>query len=91
MIRWLVAFKHDFRFHIKQVIISCEFLQHFNYLIFFLCSWMSRWCLDILVTWIEVLNHLAKIIVLKNGFFEILWDDFDTVLLGKSCEQENGL
>ena len=62
LIIWLVAFKHDFRFHIKQVIISCEFLQHFNYLKVLLCSWMSRWCLDILGTWIEVVNYLEKLL-----------------------------
>ena len=49
LIRWLVAFKHDFRFHIKQVIILCEFRQHFNCLKVLLCSWMSRRCLDIWV------------------------------------------
>ena len=29
---------------------------------------MSLWYLNILGTWIEVLNHLEKIIVLRNGF-----------------------
>ena len=62
LIIWLVAFKHDFLFHIKQVIISCEFLQHFNYLKVLLCSWMSWWCLDILGTWIEVVNYLEKLL-----------------------------
>ena len=68
LIRWLVAFKHDFRFHIKQVIISCEFIQYFNYLKVLLCSWMSRWCLDILVTWIEVLNPLEKLLFYEMDF-----------------------
>ena len=62
LIIWLVSFKHDFRFHIKQVIISCEFLQHFNYLKVLLCSWMSWWCLDILGSWIEVVNYLEKLL-----------------------------
>ena len=62
LIRWLVAFKNDFRFHIKQVIISCEFRQHFNCLEVVLSSWMSRWCLDILGAWIEVVNYLEKLL-----------------------------
>ena len=83
MIRWLVAFKHDFRFHIKQVIISCEFRQHFNYLKVLLCSWMSLWCLDILGTWIEVVNYLEKLLFKKKMDLEILWTDSNTVLLEK--------
>ena len=44
---------------------------------------MSLWHLNILGTWIEVVNHLGKLLLLKNGFFEILLNDSDTVLLGK--------
>ena len=62
LIIWLVAFKHDFRFHIKQVIISCEFLQHFNYLKVLLSSWISLWYLNILGTWIEVLNRFENLL-----------------------------
>ena len=36
--------------YIKQVIISCEFCQHFNYLEVVLVSLMIMWCLDILGT-----------------------------------------
>ena len=41
--QWLVAYKCDYRSHIKQVIISCEFCQHFKYLEVLLSSWMSLW------------------------------------------------
>ena len=45
---------------------------------------MSLWNLNILGTWIEVVNHLGKLLFF---FFkmdlEILWNDSDTVLLGK--------
>ena len=53
---------------------------------------MSRWCLDILVTLIEVLNHLAKIIVLRNGFF-LRFCGMTLIRYGweSTCEQENGL
>ena len=37
-----------YRSYIKQVIISCEFCQHFHYLEVVLVSWMIVWCLDIL-------------------------------------------
>ena len=80
---WLVAFKHDFQFHIKHVIISCEFLQYFNYSKVLLCSWMSQWCLYILGTWIQVVNYLEKIIVLEKVDLTILWTDSNTVLLEK--------
>ena len=30
LIKWLVVYKRDHQFHIKQVIISCEFCQHFK-------------------------------------------------------------
>ena len=30
---------------------------------------MSMWYLDNLGTWVEVLNYLEKIIVLRDGFF----------------------
>ena len=39
-----------YRSYIKQVIISCEFCQHFHYLEVVLVSWMILWCLDILGT-----------------------------------------
>ena len=52
---------------------------------------MSRWCLDILVTWIEVLNHLAKIIVLKNGFLRFWGMTMIRYCWESTCEQENGL
>ena len=41
MIKWLVAYKCDYWSHIKQVIISCAFCQHFNCLEIVLCSWIS--------------------------------------------------
>ena len=59
----MVAYKCDYRSHIKQVIISCEFCQHFNCLEVVLSSWMSLWYLNILGMWIEVVNHLEKTIV----------------------------
>ena len=62
LIKWLVAYKCDYRSHIKQVIISCEFCQHFNCLEVVLSSWMSMWHLNILGTWIEVVNHLGKLL-----------------------------
>ena len=81
MIIWLVAFKHDFWFGIKQVIISCEFCRHFIYMQVLLCSWMSRWCLDILGIWIEVVNYLEKLLFKKKVDLEILWINSNTVLL----------
>ena len=83
MIKWLVAYKCDYRSHINQVIISFEFCQHFNCLEVVLSSWMSLWHLNILGTWIEVVNHLGKLLFLKKMDLEILWNDSDTVLLGK--------
>ena len=71
-----------YRSHIKQVIISCEFCQHFNCLEVVLSSWMSLWYLNILGTWIEVVNHLEKLFFLKMDL-KTLWNDSDTVLLGK--------
>ena len=44
---------------------------------------MSLWYLNILGTWIEVVNHLEKLLFKKKMDLEILWNDFDTVLLGK--------
>ena len=58
----MFAYKGDYLSHIKQVIISCEFCQHFNYLEVLLSSWMSLWYLDILGTWIEVLNPLEDLL-----------------------------
>ena len=45
---------------------------------------MSLWYLNILGTWIEVVNHLEKLLFKKKKKdLEILWNDSDTVLLGK--------
>ena len=44
---------------------------------------MSLWHLNILGTWIEVVNHLGKLLFKKKMDLEILWNDSDTVLLGK--------
>ena len=81
MVIWLVAFKHDFWFGIKQVIISCEFCQRFIYMQVLLCLWMSRWCLDISGTCIEVVNYLEKLLFKKKVDLEILWINSITVLL----------
>ena len=62
LIKWLVVYKCDYRSHIKQVIISCEFCQHFKYLEVLLSSWMSLWYLNILGTWIEVLNLFENLL-----------------------------
>ena len=62
LIKWLVVYKCDYRSHIKQVIISCEFYQHFKYLEVLLSSWMSLWYLNILGTWIEVLNRSENLL-----------------------------
>ena len=62
LIQWLVVYKCDYRFHIKQVIISCEFCQYFKYLEVLLSSWMSLWYLNILGTWIEVLNRFENLL-----------------------------
>ena len=83
MIKWLVAYKCDHRSHIKQVIISCEFCQHFNCLEVVLGSWMSLWHLNILGTWIEVLNQFENLLFKKKIDLKILWNNSDTVLLGK--------
>ena len=45
---------------------------------------MSLWYLNILGTWIEVVNHHEKLLFKKKKMdLEILWNDSDTVLLGK--------
>ena len=46
---------------------------------------MSLWYLNILGTWIEVVNHLEKLLLKKKKKLdlEILWNDSDTALLGK--------
>ena len=45
---------------------------------------MSLWYLNILGTWIEVVNPLKKKLLFKKKMdLEILWNDSDTVLLGK--------
>ena len=68
MIKWLVAYKSDYRSYIKQVIISCEFCQHFHCLEVVLVSWMILWYLDILghVDW--VLKPLEKLLFYKMDF-----------------------
>ena len=48
LIKWLVAYKCGYRSYIKQVIISCEFCQHFHCLEVVLVSSMILWYLDIL-------------------------------------------
>ena len=48
LIKWLVAYKCDYRSHIKQVIISCEFCQHFYCLEVVLSSWMILWYIEYL-------------------------------------------
>ena len=63
MIEWLVMHKHNDLFSYKQVIISCEFGQHFKYLEVLLSSWMSLWYLNMLGTWIEVLNHFENLLM----------------------------
>ena len=62
LIKRLVVHKCDYRFHIKQVIISCEFCQHFKYLEVLLSSWMSLWYLNFLGTCIEVLNRFENLL-----------------------------
>ena len=45
---------------------------------------MSLWHLNILGSWIEVVNHLVKLLFKKKKMdLEILWNDSNTVLLGK--------
>ena len=44
---------------------------------------MSLWYLNILGTWIEVVNHLEKKTIVLKMDLEILWNDSGTVLLGK--------
>ena len=41
--------KNNYPFLYKQVIISCEFSQHFKYLEILLSSWINLWYLSILV------------------------------------------
>ena len=62
LIKWLVAYKCDYRSHIKQVIISCEFCQYFYCLEVVLSWWINLLYLNILGTWIEVVNHLEKLL-----------------------------
>ena len=49
LIEWLVMPKYNYPFVCKQVIISCEFCQHFKYLEILLSSWINLWYLNILV------------------------------------------
>ena len=71
MIKWFVAYKCDYRSHIKQVIISCEFCQHFNCLEAVLGLWMSLWYLDFLGYVDGVLNLLKKKLLFYEMDFEI--------------------
>ena len=68
MIKWLVVYKCDYRSYIKQVIISCEFCQHFHCLEVVLVSWMSLWYLDILGHVYWVLNPLEKLLFYEMDF-----------------------
>ena len=68
LIKWMVAYKCDYRSHIKQVIISCEFCQYFNCLEVVLGSWMSLWYLDILGYMDWVLNPLEKLLFYEMDF-----------------------
>ena len=63
MIEWLVMHKQNDLFSYKQVIISCEFGQHFKYLEVLLSSWMCMWYLNMFGTWIEVLNHFENLLM----------------------------
>ena len=49
LIECLILHKYDYRFLYKQVIISCEFCQHFKYSEILLSSWVNLWYLKILV------------------------------------------
>ena len=49
LIEWLVIHKYNYLLLYKQVIISCEFCQHFKYLEILLSSWINLWYLNILV------------------------------------------
>ena len=49
LIEWLVMHKYNYLVLYKQVIISCEFCQHFKYLEILLSSWINLWYLNILV------------------------------------------
>ena len=44
---------------------------------------MSLWYLNILGTWIEVVNHFENLLIKKKMDLDILWNDSDTILLGK--------
>ena len=41
--------EYNYLFLYKQVIISCEFCQHFKYLEILLSSWINLWYLNMLV------------------------------------------
>ena len=43
---------------------------------------MSLWHLNILGAWIEVLNQFENLLFSERDF-EILWNDYDTILLVK--------
>ena len=67
-------------FSYKQVIISCEFCQHFKHMEVLLSSWMSLSYLNMLGTWIEVLNHFENLLFYERNF-AILSYDYYTVSL----------
>ena len=49
LIEWLVMPKYNYLFLYKQVIISCEFYQHFKFVEILLSSWINLWYLNIVV------------------------------------------
>ena len=69
LIKWLVVYKCDYRFHIKQVIISCEFCQHFKYLEVLQCSWICEWFM-----FLNDLGYYVDISIEIKYFTYILFD-----------------
>ena len=63
LIEWLVMHKYNYPFLYKQVIISCEFCQHFKYLEILLSSWIKFVVFKYFGTWIEVLNHFENLLI----------------------------
>ena len=49
LIEWLVMHKYNYLFLYKQVIILCEFCQHFKYVKILLSSWINWWYSNIVV------------------------------------------
>ena len=55
--------KYNYLFLYKQVIISYEFCQHFNYLEIF-TDFMDKFVVfKYFGTWIEVLNHFENLLI----------------------------